>query len=185
MLSFGQQYDNIIVIDSISKRFSACGARIGNVISKNQKLLQMILKMAQARLSPPTFGQIGAQAVYQLPDQYYQTNIAEYQKRRNVVLAWLEKIPGVVCPEINGAFYAMARLPVDDSDRFCEWMLKEFRHQNSTVMLAPGSGFYVTPGLGSNEVRIAYVLNCDDLTAAMECLEAGLAVYPGRTGASK
>ena len=185
VLSFGQQYENIIVIDSISKRFSACGARIGSVISKNQKLLQMILKMGQARLSPPTFGQIGAEAVFRLPEEYYQTNIAEYQKRRDVVLAWLQKIPGVVCPEINGAFYAMARLPVDDSDRFCEWMLKEFRHHNSTVMLAPGSGFYVTPGLGSDEVRIAYVLNCDDLTAAMECLEAGLAAYPGRTGTAK
>ena len=155
------------------------------MISKNQQLLQMILKMAQARLSPPTFGQIGAEAVFRLPEEYYQTNIAEYLKRRDVVLAWLQKIPGVVCPEINGAFYAMARLPVDDSDRFCEWILKEFRHHNSTVMLAPGSGFYVTPGLGSDEVRIAYVLNCDDLTTAMECLEAGLAAYPGRTGTAK
>ncbi len=185
VLSFKREYENIIVIDSISKRFSACGARIGNVISKNEKLLQMILKMAQARLSPPTFGQIGAEAVYQLPAEYYQTNIAEYQKRRDVVLDWLQKIPGVVCPVINGAFYAMVRLPVDDSDRFCEWMLKEFRHKNSTIMLAPGSGFYVTSGLGSDEVRIAYVLNCEDLTAAMECLEAGLAAYPGRTGTTE
>ncbi len=185
VLSFRQQYENIIVIDSISKRFSACGARIGNVISKNHKLLQMILKMAQARLSPPTFGQIGAEAVYQLPAEYYEINIAEYQKRRDLVLDWLQKIPGVVCPVINGAFYAMVRLPVDDSDRFCEWMLREFRYNNSTLMLAPGSGFYVTPGLGSDEVRIAYVLNCEDLTAAMECLQAGLAAYPGRSGVAK
>lgn len=182
VLSFRRQYENIIVIDSISKRFSACGARIGNVISKNQKLLQMILKMAQARLSPPTFGQLGAEAVYQLSPQYYQTNIAEYQKRRDVLLASLKEIPGVLCPVINGAFYAMVRLPVDNSDRFCKWMLEEFRHNNSTVMMAPGSGFYVTPGLGSDEVRIAYVLNCEDLTAAMDCLRAGLAAYPGRTG---
>ena len=134
------------------------------------------------RLSPPTFGQLGAEAVYQLSPQYYQTNIAEYQKRRDVLLASLKEIPGILCPVINGAFYAMVRLPVDNSDRFCKWMLEEFRHNNSTVMMAPGSGFYVTPGLGSDEVRIAYVLNCEDLTAAMDCLRAGLAAYPGRTG---
>lgn len=182
VLSFGTQQENVIVIDSISKRFSACGARIGNVVSKNHKLLQMILKMAQARLSPPTFGQLGAEAVYQLPAEYYETNIAEYQKRRDLVLASLRKMPGVLCPVINGAFYAMVRLPVDNADRFCQWMLDEFRYNNATIMLAPGSGFYVTPGRGSDEVRIAYVLNCEDLTAAMECLEAGLAAYPGSTG---
>ena len=182
LLSFGTQYENIIVIDSISKRFSACGARIGNVVSKNHKLLQIILKMAQARLSPPTFGQLGAEAVYQLPAEYYEANIIEYQKRRDLVLASLQKIPGVVCPVINGAFYAMVRLPVDNADRFCQWMLDEFRYNNTTVMLAPGSGFYVTAGRGSDEVRIAYVLNCEDLTAAMDCLQAGLAAYPGRTG---
>ena len=172
--------ENAIVIDSISKRFSACGARIGCVVSRNRQLMDAILKMAQARLSPPTFGQLGATAVYQLPASYYEGVIAEYAGRRDLLKRSLDKIPGVVCPQVNGAFYAMVKLPVDDSEKFCQWMLEEFDHNGATVMMAPGAGFYATEGLGRDEVRIAYVLNESDLAAAMECLESALAVYPGR-----
>ncbi len=168
---------NVIVIDSISKRFSACGARIGCIISRNEGLLDVVMKMAQARLSPPTYGQLGATAVYQLPPEYYQKNVAEYQARRDILKSSLDAMDGVLCPHVNGAFYAMVRLPVDDSEKFCQWMLEEFDHEGATVMMAPGAGFYSTPGLGQNEVRTAYVLNCDDLKAAMECLKAGLAAY--------
>jgi aspartate aminotransferase len=170
----------VVVVDSISKRFSACGARIGCAVSRNAELMDLILKMGQARLSPPTYGQIGATAVYQLPDSYYEANIREYTKRRDILKAALDKIDGVLCPRVNGAFYAMVRLPVDDAEDFCRWMLEEFEHEGATVMMAPGDGFYATAGLGRDEVRLAYVLNCDDLRAAMTCLEAGLARYPGR-----
>ncbi len=170
-----------IVVDSISKRFSACGARIGCVVSKNDQLNDLILKQAQARLSPPTFGQIGATAVYQLPTSYYDGVISEYSARRDLLKKSLDEIPGVVCPRVNGAFYAMVRLPVDDSETFCQWMLEEFDHGGSTVMMAPAAGFYATPGLGRDEVRIAYVLNETDLAAAMTCLAEALKVYPGRT----
>ncbi len=173
--------DNVIVVDSISKRFSACGARIGCVISRNSELMEAILKMAQARLSPPTLGQLGAAAVYQLPPEYYQSVVGEYAKRRDLLKASLDRIEGVVCPEINGAFYAMVRLPVADSEDFCRWMLEEFSHEGATVMMAPGAGFYASPDLGHNEVRIAYVLNEDDLSAAMDCLEAGLEAYAKKT----
>lgn len=168
---------HVVVIDSISKRFSACGARIGCVVSRNAELMQHVLKMAQARLSPPTFGQIGAEAVYQMPPTYYEGVVTEYAKRRDILKAALDDIEGVVCPHVNGAFYAMVRLPVADSEHFCQWMLESFEHDNATVMMAPGAGFYATPGLGRDEVRIAYVLNCDDLTKAMECLAAGLRAY--------
>ncbi len=171
---------NVVVIDSISKRFSACGARIGCIVSRNKQLMDLILKMAQARLSPPTYGQIGAAAVYQLPPAYYEKNVTEYAKRRDILKESLDAIDGVLCPHVNGAFYAMVRLPVDDSEKFCTWMLEEFDHNGATVMMAPGAGFYATEGLGSNEVRIAYVLNCEDLKAAMDCLAAALEVYPGR-----
>lgn len=172
--------ENVIVIDSISKRFSACGARIGCVVSRNHKLMELILKMGQARLSPPTYGQLGATAVYQLPADYYAGNVREYKARRDILKSSLDAIDGVLCPQVNGAFYAMVRLPVDDSEKFCRWMLEEFDHEGQTVMMAPGGGFYATEGLGRDEVRIAYVLNCDDLKLAMRCLEAGLAAYPGR-----
>jgi aspartate aminotransferase len=181
VLTLPNAQENTIVLDSISKRFSACGARIGNIVSKNAELLQMVLKMAQARLSPPTFGQIGATAVYQLPTSFYEGVNAEYQKRRDILLAALRDMRGVVCPNVNGAFYALVRLPVTDADHFCQWMLEEFRHEGSTVMMAPGSGFYATPGLGQNEVRIAYVLNEHDLKRAMECLAKGLEAYPNRS----
>ncbi|MEZ6094998.1 MAG: pyridoxal phosphate-dependent aminotransferase [Pirellulaceae bacterium] len=175
---------NVIVIDSISKRFSACGARIGCVVSRNRDLMQAILKMAQARLSPPTYGQIGAEAVYTLGSDYYDGVVAEYSARRDVLLDELGRIEGVVCPRVNGAFYAMVRLPVDDADKFCQWMLEEFSFEGATVMMAPGNGFYATPNAGQDEVRIAYVLNRDDLVAAVRCLEEGLKAYPGSTVSS-
>lgn len=173
--------DHVVVVDSISKRFSACGARIGCILSRNNELMASVLKLAQARLSPPTFGQIGAEAVYGLPASFYETVVEEYAARRDALKAALGGMEGVLCPEVNGAFYAMVRLPVDDSERFCQWMLEEFTYKGSTVMMAPAGGFYATPGMGKNEVRIAYVLNQHDLAAAMECLQAGLASYPGRT----
>jgi aspartate aminotransferase len=172
--------DRVIVVDSISKRFSACGARVGCVLSRNADLMDAVLRMAQARLSPPTLGQIGAAAVYQLPEEYYQGVIREYAERRDVLKAALDRIPGLFCPQINGAFYAMVKLPVADADHFCQWMLEEFSHNGATVMMAPGSGFYSSPGKGKDQVRLAYVLKGEDLRQAVACLEAGLAAYPGR-----
>jgi aspartate aminotransferase len=169
-----------IVMDSISKRYSACGARIGCLISKNQEVMNTALKFAQARLSPPTFEQIGAEAALDTPDSYFEAVSQEYTERRNLVVNALNKIPGVLCPNPGGAFYAVVRLPIDDSDIFCQWLLESFSHNNATVMLAPATGFYATPGLGKNEIRLAYVLCKEDLSAAMECLEEALKVYPGR-----
>jgi aspartate aminotransferase len=181
ILGFDGVDENVIVIDSISKRFSACGARIGCVISRNTELMDVIMKMAQARLSPPTFGQMGAEAAYQLPASYYQEVVDEYRGRRDVLKESLAEIPGVVCPNINGAFYAMVQLPVESAEDFCHWLLDEFEHEGKTVMLAPGAGFYATPGLGADQVRIAYVLNQEDLRSAMACLAAGLKAYRART----
>lgn len=172
--------ENAIVIDSVSKRFSACGARIGCVISRNAGVMNAVLKLSQARLSPPTLGQVGAEAVYSLPAEYYDEVVAEYSQRRKVLLDALRNIEGVIVPEVNGAFYAVAQLPVDDSEKFCTWMLQEFNYEGSTVMMAPGAGFYATPGLGTQQVRIAYVLNQTDLDKAMTCLAQGLEAYPGR-----
>ena len=174
---------HVIVTDSVSKRFSACGARIGCVVSHNAEVMNAVLKLAQARLSPPTLGQIGSEAVYALPSSFYEGVAREYAHRRDVLLQRLQQMPGVLCPQVNGAFYAMVRLPVDDSERFCQWMLEEFSHEGGTVMMAPGAGFYATPGAGMDEVRVAYVLNADDLHRAMDCLAAGLQAYPGRRGA--
>jgi aspartate aminotransferase len=172
---------NTVVVDSISKRFSACGARIGCVISRNRELMEAVLKMAQARLSPPTLGQIGATAMYQLPSEYYRQINSEYAARRDLMHKALNEIEGVYCPAVNGAFYAMVRLPVDNAETFCRWILEKFSHKGATVMIAPGEGFYATPGLGTDEVRIAYVLNRNELAAAMECLREALARYPGST----
>ena len=169
--------DHVIVIDSISKRFSACGARIGVLVTRNQSVFDTAMKMAQARLSPPTFGQIGATAVYDLPDSFYREMVAEYSSRRDLLKSSLDKISGVTCPNINGAFYAMVRLPVDDTEKFCRWLLEDFQLDGKTVMMAPGAGFYATEGLGHNEVRIAYVLQESDLAMAIDCLEAGLKEY--------
>ncbi len=169
--------ENVIVVDSVSKRFSACGARIGCVISRNAEVMGAIMKMAQARLSPPTLGQLGAQAAYQLPPSYYEGVNREYNIRRDFLKQALDAIPGVLCPEVNGAFYAMVRLPVEDTEQFCQWMLESFEYKGATVMMAPAAGFYATPGLGSDEVRLAYVLNTEDLAKAMECLAEGIKAY--------
>ncbi len=173
--------DHTVVVDSISKRFSACGARIGCVISRNRNLMEAILKFAQARLSPPTLGQIGAEAMYRLPHEYYQQVNEEYAARRELLQTGLNQIEGVLCPDVGGAFYAMVRLPVDSAEKFCQWILESFSHNGATVMMAPGEGFYATPGLGRDEVRIAYVLRREDLIAALECLRVALAQYPGST----
>jgi aspartate aminotransferase len=172
---------NVILLDSISKRYSACGARIGAFISKNKEAMSTALKFAQARLSPPTFGQVAAEAAIDTPDSYFKKVKSEYVARRNFVVEALNKMDGVFCPKPSGAFYCIARLPIDNSDKFCQWLLEEFSCKNETVMLAPATGFYSKPSMGTNEVRIAYVLNLDALKNAMQCLDEALKVYPGRT----
>ena len=172
---------NTILLDSISKRYSACGARIGAFITKNREVMQTALKFAQARLSPPTFGQVAAEAALETPDSYFESVKAEYTRRRDYITERLNQMPGVFCPKPSGAFYCMASLPVDDADVFCQWLLEHFSHQGQTVMLAPASGFYSTPGEGKNQVRLAYVLNPERLKNAMDCLEAALEQYPGKT----
>jgi len=172
--------DNIVLMDTISKRYSACGGRIGAFITKNKDLLGAAMKLAQARLSPPSFAQILGEAAVDLPDDYFDTTKAEYKLRRDTIVTRLNNIPGVFCPNPGGAFYAMAKLPIDDSDRFCQWLLESFSYKGQTVMLAPATGFYGTPGLGKQEVRLAYVLNTTSINAAMDCLEKALEEYPGK-----
>jgi len=171
--------NHVVMLDSISKRYSACGARIGAFITHNKELLATALKFAQARLSPPTFGQVAAEAAIDTPDSYFKEVRDEYIARRNFVVGSLNKMEGVYCPTPGGAFYCIARLPVDDADDFCRWLLQDFSFENQTVMLAPASGFYSHAGLGKDEVRIAYVLNLSDLKNAMTCLEKALQIYPG------
>lgn len=173
--------NNVVLLDSISKRYSACGARIGALISKNKEVMASALKFAQARLSPPSYGQIGAEGALDTPQSYFDGVKKEYIARRDFVVDALNKIPGVFCPKPSGAFYCIARLPIDNADKFCQWLLEEFEHNKQTVMLAPATGFYSTPGSGINEVRIAYVLNLEDLNNAMICLKEALVKYPGRT----
>lgn len=170
--------NNTIVVDSVSKRYSMCGARIGCFISKNKDLINIALKYAQARLSPPTLGQIASEAALLTPQSYFDNVINEYVKRRNILIDGLNKIEGVTCPSPGGAFYAIAKLPVKDSEKFCQWLLEEFDYENQTVMLAPAAGFYATPGLGKQEVRLAYVLNEESLQNALTCLSEALKVYP-------
>ena len=169
-----------ILIDSVSKRYSACGFRIGCMISKNKELMATAMKFAQARLSPPSFGQVASEAALETPQSYFDEVISEYLKRRDVVVEALNKINGAFCPNPKGAFYVVAKLPIDDSDRFCQWMLEDFNFENQTVMFAPASGFYSTKGLGKDEIRISYVLNTEDLRNSMIVLEEALKVYPGR-----
>ncbi|HPQ08529.1 MAG TPA: pyridoxal phosphate-dependent aminotransferase [Bacteroidia bacterium] len=169
--------EHIILLDSISKRYSACGARIGALISKNKKVMEAAMKFAQARLSPPTFGQIGAEAALSLGQEYFDEVVKEYTERRNFVVNALNAIHGVRCPMPGGAFYCIAELPIDDADKFCQWLLEKFNYKNQTVMLAPATGFYSTPGEGKKEVRIAYVLKKEDLANAMECLKIALEEY--------
>ncbi len=172
---------NVILLDSVSKRYSECGVRIGVLISKNCEVVATALKFAQARLSPPGLGQIVAEASLDTPAEYFKNVYDEYITRRDYMVEALNKMPGVYCPKPKGAFYTVVKLPVDDADRFSQWLLEEFEHKNQTVMLAPASGFYSTPGSGKNEVRIAYVLKIEDLKNAMESLAQALVKYPGRT----
>jgi aspartate aminotransferase len=172
--------DNVILLDSVSKRYSACGARIGTFISKNKEVMRVAMKFAQARLSPPTFGQVASEAAIDTPKEYFDNVMKEYIARRNLVVDAINKIEGCYCPKPSGAFYAMAKLPVDDSDKFCQWLLESFSYEGQTVMFAPATGFYSTPGLGKDEIRISYVLNLESLKNAMKCLEEALKVYPGK-----
>ena len=172
---------HVVLMDTISKRYSACGGRIGALVTKNKEVLDAVMKFAQARLSPPSFAQILGEAATYLPDDYFDETKAEYKSRRDILVSRLNAMPGVYCPSPGGAFYAMASLPIDDSDKFCQWLLESFTHEGKTVMLAPATGFYQTPGLGKNEVRIAYVLNKKDLEISMDLLEIALKEYPGRT----
>jgi aspartate aminotransferase len=169
--------DNVAVMDTISKRYSACGARLGAFVSRNKNLVNTILKFAQARLSPPSFAQILAEAAVDLPGDYFDKTKAEYLRRRDLMVKRLNAMPGVFCPNPGGAFYVIAKLPIDDSDKFCQWLLESFSYNNQTVMLAPATGFYSTKGLGLQEVRLAYVLNTDHLAKAMDCLEKALEEY--------
>ena len=171
---------HVVLMDTISKRYSACGARLGAFVTRNRTLYDAAMKFAQARLSPPGLAQIMAEAAVDLPGDFFDGPKAEYMARRDLLVSRLNAMPGVFCPNPGGAFYAMARLPIDDSDVFCQWLLESFSHEGETVMLAPATGFYATAGLGKNEVRLAYVLNLSSIARAMDCLEAALKVYPGR-----
>jgi aspartate aminotransferase len=172
--------EHVIIMDTISKRYSACGGRIGALVTKNQQVLDAVMKFAQARLSPPSFAQIAGEAAIDLPANYFDTTKAEYKKRRDLIVKRLNEMEGVFCPNPGGAFYAMAELPIDDADVFCQWLLEHFSHEGQTVMLAPATGFYGTPGLGKKEVRLAYVLNINDIDKAMDCLAAALIAYPSK-----
>jgi aspartate aminotransferase len=173
--------EQVILMDTISKRYSACGARIGALVTKNKEVYNAALKMAQARLSPPGLAQILGEAAVDLPDDYFNAPKAAYLSRRNLVVKRLNQMEGVFCTTPGGAFYVIAKLPIDDGDTFCQWLLESFSHHGETVMLAPASGFYETKGLGKNEVRLAYVINNKDIDSAMDCIEEALKVYPGRT----
>ena len=173
--------EHVVMFDSVSKRYSMCGVRIGALVSKNKDLIATALKFAQARLSPPSYGQVAGEAALDTPPSYFDEVYEEYTQRRNFMVEELNKMPGVKCPLPGGAFYTVVHLPVDDADKFAQWILSDFEHKNQTVMMAPASGFYSTSGLGKQEVRIAYVLKKEDLAAAMETLAEALKVYPGRT----
>ncbi len=172
--------DHVVLMDTISKRYSCCGGRIGAFITRNKSLLDAAMKFAQARLSPPSFAQIAGEAAIDLPDDYFDVTKAEYKSRRDLIVQRLNAMPHVFCPRPGGAFYAMAKLPIDDADKFCQWLLESFAYNGQTVMLAPATGFYGTPGLGKQEVRLAYVLNLNAINSAMDCLEKALEEYPGR-----
>lgn len=173
--------NNVILTDTISKRYSACGARMGALVTKNKAVMETVLKFAQARLSPPGFAQILGEAATELPADYFDGTRAEYKNRRDALVSRLNAMEGVFCPNPGGAFYAMASLPVEDAEDFCKWLLEEFSFENQTLMMAPAPGFYATPGLGKNEVRLAYVLNVQEIEKAMNCLEKALKVYPKRS----
>ena len=169
--------DRVIIVESVSKRYSACGARIGSISSKNKPLMKNILKLCQARLCVATLEQVGSAALYALPESYTNDIKKEYQKRRDIVYKTLQEIPGVVCEKPTGAFYVVVKLPVDNAETFVIWMLEEFDLDGETIMMAPAEGFYATKGLGYDEVRIAYVLQSADMKRAMQILKAGLETY--------
>ncbi|MCO5286706.1 MAG: pyridoxal phosphate-dependent aminotransferase [Chitinophagaceae bacterium] len=173
--------EHVILMDTVSKRYSACGARIGAFVTKNKQVLQTAMKFAQARLSPPSYGQILGEAAIGVSQDYFDHTREEYIARRDALVGRLNTMKGVFCPNPGGAFYAMASLPVDDADRFSQWLLESWEYEGATVMVAPGTGFYSTPGLGKNEVRFAYVLNTESIHKAMDCLERALENYPGST----
>lgn len=181
ILSIDGLEEHAVVLDSISKRYSACGARIGAIVSKNMALMETVLRFGQARLCPPTLEQAGAEAAINVAPSYFEEIKKEYSARRNLLVASLNKMEGVFCPNPGGAFYAIVKLPIDNSEKFCQWMLEEFSYQGQTVMMAPAPGFYASKNLGIQEVRLAYVLKTSELEKAMECLEMGLKNYPGRT----
>ena len=172
--------ENVVLIDSVSKRYSECGIRVGALITKNEEIRKAVMKFCQARLSPPLIGQIVAEASLEAPEEYYREVYDEYVERRKCLIDGLNRIPGVYSPIPMGAFYTVAKLPVDDSEKFCRWCLESFNYENETVMMAPASGFYTTPGSGRNEVRIAYVLKREDLNRALFILRKALEEYPGR-----
>lgn len=176
---------NVVMIDSVSKRYSMCGARIGAFVTRNAELLATALKFAQARLSPPTFGQIAGEAALATPASYFTETIGEYRLRRETLVNGLNTIPGVICPMPKGAFYCVAQLPIDDADAFCQWLLEKFSHKGHTVMMAPATGFYAEPTPGRQQVRLAYVLDRERLALAVDCLREALAAYPGRMTSAK
>ncbi|MDB9963690.1 pyridoxal phosphate-dependent aminotransferase [Vicingaceae bacterium] len=178
LLNLEEIEDNVIVVDSVSKRYSMCGVRIGAMVSRNKEVMKAALKLAQARLSPPLLGQIAGEAALQTPNRYFEKVSKEYVERRDILVDGLNSIDGVFCPKPGGAFYAVAQFPVKDSDKFCQWMLEEFELKGETVMMAPASGFYSTPGKGKNEVRLAYVLEKDKLKKAIRCLKEALKINP-------
>jgi aspartate aminotransferase len=180
-MHLGGLEENVVIMDTVSKRYSACGARLGCLITKNKAVIASGLKFAQARLSPGMVEQIAGAAAVDTPDSYFEKVNTEYTLRRDTLVSRLNQIDGVFCPNPGGAFYVVAKFPIDDADLFCQWILEDFTHENQTVMMAPATGFYSTKGSGKQEVRMAYVLNTSDLNAAMDCLEIALKEYPGRT----
>jgi aspartate aminotransferase len=172
--------EHVIMIDSVSKRYSMCGARIGALVSKNKEVMAAALKFGQARLSPPTIDQVAAEAALDTPQSYFDNVVQEYVERRNIMVDGLNSIPGVYCPKPSGAFYCVARFPVADAEKFCIWLLQSFEFEGQTVMMAPANGFYSSENAGKNEVRIAYVLNQDSLKKSVECLRHALEQYPER-----
>jgi aspartate aminotransferase len=181
ILNINGLVENAVVIDSTSKRYSMCGIRVGCIVSKNKEMIATALKFAQARLSPPTFGQIAGEAALKTPQYYFDEVSTEYVSRRDLLVEGMNKIDGVICPKPKGAFYAIAQLPVDDTDKFAQWLLEDFDLNGETIMVAPAAGFYSSPNTGTNQIRIAYVLNKKSLKNAINCLEEALKIYPGRT----
>lgn len=180
VLEIDELDQNTILIDSVSKRYSMCGARVGCMVTKNKEVLETALKFAQARLSPPSLGQVAGEAALNAPKSYFTEVIDEYVNRRDLLIEGLNKIDGITCPKPSGAFYCIAQLPIDDADKFAKWLLEDFSWNNKTVMVAPAQGFYSTPEIGKQQIRIAYVLNIEELQNAITIIEEALKIYPGR-----